>query len=649
MTGVKLVDLKINHYGELGDRELEFSPGLNPYYGRNESGKTLLVEAMTKMILDDRSIFQDLDRVENDPNGILRIERDGKEVDAGQAGLNEIFGEATPEDIRNAFIIRDFDLRLPERKNDFGTGGYFSSVTDRILGSKTQKIQALREEISDLGYLTNSTMEKNPGLKNTKGTGNLGDRKKDAEKLIRDIEDFGGEDILEKYSELSGLKEKIDSLERKERELEEAKKQRKYEKGLDLIQGLQEAIQREDELAEEENRIERLEDLREDIINAKNMDKPVKGLDREITLASLIATVVLAGSALLNPLTALGAAVTALIAFHYGKSYRSFQKKSQERQGEVEKVLNRLKAEDLDIDNLEEAEKRITELREDLNERKEDNLKEKQRKESRLEERFGKTGEDLKEWRNVVESFSEEFEENDLSYSEEKEAEVSKRKEEIEKEKENLERELKKYSEQILDFGKRFQKMLIQKFTDHDEMEIETADDLPEARRQLEEFVEQLEETVEASRQAIEILEEMESEEEDEFNKLFNEDSYAVEMFSEATDGRYTDINYDKASGTLKVEKKTGEVIEPQKLSQGTYDLLYMSIRLGLAKEILNEPGFLILDNAFVHSDIERVEKEIEFLKELEEEGWQIIYFTFRDDVKELIEKYSTVKELERL
>lgn len=649
MTGVKLVDLKINHYGELGDRELEFSPGLNPYYGRNESGKTLLVEAMTKMILDDRSIFQDLDRVENDPNGILRIERDGKEVDAGQAGLNEIFGEATPEDIRNAFIIRDFDLRLPERKNDFGTGGYFSSVTDRILGSKTQKIQALREEISDLGYLTNSTMEKNPGLKNTKGTGNLGDRKKDAEKLIRDIEDFGGEDILEKYSELSGLKEKIDSLERKERELEEAKKQRKYEKGLDLIQGLQEAIQREEELEEEENRIERLEDLREDIINAKNMDKPVKGLDREITLASLIATVILAGSALLNPLTALGAAVTALIAFHYGKSYRSFQKKSQERQEEVEKVLNRLTAEDLDIDNLEEAEKRITELREDLNERKEDNLKEKQRKESRLEERFGEAGEDLEEWRNVVESFSEEFEENDLSYSEEKEAEVSKRKEEIENKKENLKRELKKYSEQISDFGKRFQKIPIQKFTDHGEMEIETADDLPEARRQLEEFVEQLEETVEASRQAIEILEEMESEEEDEFNKLFSEDSYAVKMFAEATDGRYTDINYDKASGTLKVEKKTGEVIEPQKLSQGTYDLLYMSIRLGLAKEILDEPGFLILDNAFVHSDIERVEKEIEFLKELEEEGWQIIYFTFRDDVKELIEKYSTVEELERL
>lgn len=649
MTGVKLLDLKINHYGELGDRELEFSSGLNPYYGRNESGKTLLVEAMTKMILDDRSIFQDLDRVENDPNGILRIEKDGKELDAGQAGLNEIFGEATPEDIRNAFIIRDFDLRLPERKNDFGTGGYFSSVTDRILGSKTQKIQALREEISDLGYLTNSTMEKNPGLKNTKGTGNLGDRKKDAEKLIRDIDNFGGENILERYSELSGLKEKIDSLERKERELKEAKKQRKYEKGLDLIQGLQEAIQREDELEEEEERIERLEGLREDIINAKNMDKPVKGLDREITLASLIATVVLAGSALLNPLTALGAAVTALIAFHYGKSYRSFQKKSQERQEEVEKVLNRLTAEDLDIDNLEEAEKRITELREDLNERKDDNLKEKQRNESRLQERFGETGEDLKEWRNIVESFSDGFEENDLSYSEEKEAEVSEKKEEIEKEKEELERELEKYSEQISDFGKRFSKIPIQKFTDYDEAEIETANDLPEARRQLEEFVEQLEETVEASRQAIDILEEMESEEEDEFNKLFNEDSYAVKIFGEATDGRYTDINYDKASGTLKVEKETGEIIEPQKLSQGTYDLLYMSIRLGLAKEILDEPGFLILDNAFVHSDIERVEKEIEFLKDLEEEGWQIIYFTFRDDVKELIEKYSTVTELERL
>ncbi|PSH00594.1 MAG: hypothetical protein BRC30_02680, partial [Nanohaloarchaea archaeon SW_7_46_7] len=190
---------------------------------------------------------------------------------------------------------------------------------------------------------------------------------------------------------------------------------------------------------------------------------------------------------------------------------------------------------------------------------------------------------------------------------------------------------------------------IAERFVEDEVVDLSTVQDLDKALRQLDEFISTLEDDVQASVDAISVLEEIEEEEEDEFNKVFDEGSYAVEMFREATDGNYTDIKYDKASRKIKVVRKDDRELEPEALSQGTYDLLYMAVRLKLAKEILGGPGFLILDNAFVHSDRERVEKEVEFLEKLEDEGWQIIYLTFREDVRKILEERTEVEDLEGL
>lgn len=654
MNGVEIKELKLNHYGEIGDLDLEFNSGLNSFFGRNESGKTLIVEAMTKMLLEDRSVFQDLNRVDNEPNGLLKVVKNDAELDASQEDLDTIFEGATAEDVRNAFIIRDVDLRLPERKNDFGTDGYFSNVTDRILGSKTQKIQALRREISDIGFLTNDRIEKDPKLKNTQGTGKLRDKKRESEKLSEDIEEFRkeelkGKNILDKYSRLNFLEDKINDLEEKERKLEEAEKEQKYQQGLRLVEELEAAVEKSKDIKKRERKLEKLEDLNEEIIKAKNMDEPVKGLDKEITLVSLGSTVILAISSFLNPLGILGALAALIIGLYYGKQYRSTENQVQEKESNVKQILDKLEAEGFDAETLQDAEKEIEDFKQDLEEARRENDKYRQDKESKLEGKFKESGEGLEDWRDIVESFSDEFEETNLEFSEEEVEGIKEEKQELEEEKQEKEEELDEYNQKINDFNSRFQGIPVQKFTDYSELEIKTVDDLPKARRQLEEFIECLEETVESSVEVLEILEEMESEEEDEFNSLFDGESYAVEMFREATDGNYIDINYDKSSGTLKVERSDGEILEPQKLSQGTYDLLYMSIRLSLAQEIIGDPGFLILDNAFVHSDKKRVRKELEFLKKLEDGGWQIIYFTFREDVKGLLNEIGEIEELDKI
>jgi hypothetical protein len=101
-----------------------------------------------------------------------------------------------------------------------------------------------------------------------------------------------------------------------------------------------------------------------------------------------------------------------------------------------------------------------------------------------------------------------------------------------------------------------------------------------------------------------------------------------------------------------RVERADGRTITPYELSQGTYDLLYLVVRLKLARRFLeDQTGFLVLDDAFVHSDSERTAREIKVLGRLVDIGWQINYFSFRNAVRDTIgdSKHSNVIELDQL
>jgi exonuclease SbcC len=75
-------------------------------------------------------------------------------------------------------------------------------------------------------------------------------------------------------------------------------------------------------------------------------------------------------------------------------------------------------------------------------------------------------------------------------------------------------------------------------------------------------------------------------------------------------------------------------------LSAGTYDQLYLTIRLGLGEQLLKgNKGFFIMDDPFVKSDMDRLKKQIKLLKKISKTGWQIIYFTAKEEVKELFER----------
>ena len=140
--------------------------------------------------------------------------------------------------------------------------------------------------------------------------------------------------------------------------------------------------------------------------------------------------------------------------------------------------------------------------------------------------------------------------------------------------------------------------------------------------------------------QSIAILEDMLSEEQFKISDIF-ETLSASDYFSHITGGRYQRVFYDSLSCTVKVEDSKGKAMDSACLSHGAYDQLYLAIRMALAEKIIKYPSFFIIDDAFIYSDKERLESQFEMLSRLAGQGWSFIYFTVKEEVKEMAEKFS--------
>lgn len=642
----KLKRLNISHYGPLKDIDIEFNDGFNAFYGRNESGKTLLVEAITSMLTD-----KEFGRISQSPNGFMTVEKNDEEFDAFQEGLEQVIGEVTAEDVKNAFVIRDADLRRPEKTNSFGSKDYYRDVTDRVLGSRTKKIESLRNKIADNGYLTNSSSDAK--LENTKSTGKLRDHRDDAEELIDKIDLFideiAEENVYSKFNELNALQEKIETQRKLIERIKEAEKQQKYNEGRKLIQELKKTEEKIRGLKDEENELEELKEIR---LSAEQFEEVNEDLE-SLKYAS-IGSGVLSGLSLFalafNPIGILaGLSLVFLSVSGYSfYRYRGVKNTLAERETERNSIIEEAKARGLNADTLAEVTESIKNYADEVREELEAVRGKRQEKIGELKGKFNASVQEVEDWEAILEDFSEEFESRDENF-EQTPQEARRKLEELEEERKSIEKEIESHRNRLDQLDRKFSDTLIERFIDEEPVDIKSVEDLEKASRQLKDCLDNLSQTVESSVKAIEILEEMEEDEGDEFNRMFQEDSYAVKMFCEATDGNYSDIVFDRDSQELEVIRSDGRTVSPEDLSQGTYDLLYMSIRLGLAREILDEPGFLILDNAFTHSDMRRVRSELEFLETLVEEGWQIIYLTYRTDVRKELEAFTDVSELEML
>ena len=106
---------------------------------------------------------------------------------------------------------------------------------------------------------------------------------------------------------------------------------------------------------------------------------------------------------------------------------------------------------------------------------------------------------------------------------------------------------------------------------------------------------------------------------------------------SKITNGKYTNIIPNDEQGLL-VELDNGNYEPASKLSVGTIDQLYLSLRLSMVEELSEENMPIILDEVFAYYDDERLKNVLVFLNE-KCKNHQILIFSCTNREKEILEE----------
>ena len=111
------------------------------------------------------------------------------------------------------------------------------------------------------------------------------------------------------------------------------------------------------------------------------------------------------------------------------------------------------------------------------------------------------------------------------------------------------------------------------------------------------------------------------------------------ENISEITNKKYTNIYFGDEQG-LTVELENGNYVPVERLSIGTIDQLYLSLRLAMLDEISKEKVPIILDEAFAYYDNERLENILKYLYTKFSDR-QLIILSCTKREKEILEKQN--------
>ena len=108
---------------------------------------------------------------------------------------------------------------------------------------------------------------------------------------------------------------------------------------------------------------------------------------------------------------------------------------------------------------------------------------------------------------------------------------------------------------------------------------------------------------------------------------------------SSISNNKYTKVGINDEKGLI-VENEYGEYIPVERLSIGTIDQLYLSLRLSMIDDLSEEKMPILLDEAFAYFDDARLENILKFLSENMKEH-QVIIFTCTKREKEILDKLN--------
>lgn len=108
-------------------------------------------------------------------------------------------------------------------------------------------------------------------------------------------------------------------------------------------------------------------------------------------------------------------------------------------------------------------------------------------------------------------------------------------------------------------------------------------------------------------------------------------------IISNITNGKYNQVHFHDEDGLI-IENEKGEYIPAEKLSVGTIEQLYLSLRLSMIDELSSEELPIILDETFAYFDNERLKNFLEYMYKTYSNR-QILIFTCTDREKTIMEQ----------
>ena len=243
---MKIQEFLVTRYGPLQHTKPFQLTNFNLFYGKNEDGKTLTIDALVKLLLGKNiKNFEHIDRVDEKPEGYVIIEDDKrKKIKLTEKKDLTKITDLTPSECRNIFMIRNSDLSVA-RESEF-----YTNVTDRLVGLRTEEINSIKKALQDSGKLTKP--DSSASLSDREEYGNIKSRVKNASRLIEEINDVKEnikdenfdkleEEAVDKIEQINGVEHEIDKL-------EESRKREKYEKGKKALDKLNNSSSKVNEL-----------------------------------------------------------------------------------------------------------------------------------------------------------------------------------------------------------------------------------------------------------------------------------------------------------------------------------------------------------------------------------------------------------------
>lgn len=604
---MKFNHLKINGFGKLVQKEIELLPGINVIYGENESGKSSLLKCLTAMLYG-------LAKTKNGKS-IPDLER-YKPWKTEEFSANLTY---TLDNGENFEVFREFKKKNPNVYNNEK-----EDISKTFKENKTKGIAFFEEQtgIEEETYLNTAIIEQE-GVKLAQSSQNSiiqkisnkvssGDDNVSYKKTLTQINKLQGEKVGTDRTQnrpINIVNSEIKKLENKKRELEEIKeiilnnnkdletlivKLENLENGINLINALKELNDKYkldyaeidfNKKIENENN-EKIKSLKEKLNALKNENEPES--KKPISLYILGAILVLISIILLVAISNKIFGVVALII------------------GILDFVFIRVK---------------------------------KQKETQKIKEQENKNQDEILNEINIL-SKSNEEKNNEIN------AKLDKINEEVDYQKEKIYYDFKdivdiNYMEKVFDYN--FKELvqnadIAEKNIDkikHDIHEIEfnrnsynkQLDELPNIVEKLENLYEKQKELMQLNNSyniAKECLEKAYEEVKKNISPKFT--ANLCNIISKISDNKYNNVNVSDEEGLI-VQIDNGNYVPAERLSVGTIDQMYLSLRLSSLQEISAEKMPIILDEAFAYFDNQRLSNILNYLAK-EYKNNQILIFT---------------------